>query len=448
MLDKIAKALQKYPYADALVQKSSYSSISLKDGNIEQLNEGTEESICCRVLLNNSFGFASSNSISDFEEILKRAEKLAKIRSNITSSEKFGKPEIHKAKLSSKPGKNPKNFSWEDKIGMLKGWEKIARSRKRVFSAQLSLYDSFTERTFLSSEGSDISEPETRTGANITAFAKQNGRIESWFGQEKKREGMEVVDNFEKVAENVSQSAIMMLSAKHGPKGKMRVILDPELAGVLAHEAIGHACEADGVLADNSALSGKMGMKIAGETVNILDDPAFEKSLWGSYVFDDEGTKAKGVCAVKNGKLNSFLTSLETSSAMNGFLSGSARSDGDSPQIVRMSNTFFAKGDSEKEELFEGVNGIYLVGVKEGQVSPKSGSFTFAARCGHVLKNGEKKQLLKDCSISGNILSSLNGIDLIAKDLEFCPGTCGKEGQGVPVTTGSPHLRMNDILVG
>ena len=140
---------------------------------------------------------------------------------------------------------------------------------------------------------------------------------------------------------------------------------------------------------------------------------------------------------------------LETAKQMGGLLTGNARSDFGGMQIVRMSNTYFEKGGAKMGELFDGVkDGVYLVGCKEGQVSPKTGNFTFAARYGYIVRRGEKAGMVKNCSINGNILESLHGVDLVAKDLEFTPGTCGKEGQEAPVTTGSPHLRIRGMVVG
>jgi len=115
---------------------------------------------------------------------------------------------------------------------------------------------------------------------------------------------------------------------------------------------------------------------------------------------------------------------------------------------VRMSNTFFEEGDFSRDEIFDVKSAIYLKGGKAGQVSPKTGTFTFASQYGFAIENGEIAGMIKNASISGNILKDLNFVDAVGKDLEFHPGTCGKGGQGVPVTTGGPHIRISRLAVG
>lgn len=443
--DKISGMLQKFKYADAVIAKSRFTSISLKDGKIESAREGETESISIRMLLGGSFGFASGNSLEGYGQIIGEAQRLAKIKGGKI---RLAAPESNRAKISTKVRDDPANHDFDSKIKMLKGVEKGAKFGK-VNATNLIYYDSSSEVFTLNSQGAFIEEKDVRTGAAAHVFAKEGPLLESSFEQVKEKAGYEVLHGFPEKAQKAAREANALLSAKHGPKGRMVAVLDPELAGVMSHEAMGHACEADGIANMSSCLRGMLGKEIGSVEVTIKDSPIIAQNLWGSYQFDDEATKAKGTTLVENGILKGYLTSLESASEFRNILTGNGRGDAHFRQIVRMSNTYFDKGESKPEELFEGIKeGVYLVGCKEGQVSPKLGNFTFAAKFGYLIKNGEKKGMIRDCSINGNILQSLRNIDMVADDLEFLPGTCGKDAQSASVTTGSPHLRIRDILVG
>ncbi len=444
-IEKIGRELERFRYGDAIVTKSRFTSINLKDGAVESVEEGETEYISCRVLLKGSFGFASSNKLERYRETIKEAEKLAKIKGG---NVKLAEPEGNRRKLKTAFKENPQEIDFEKKIKMLQEFEKLGRSG-RVSNSQIGYYDAISNIVILNSRGAEIEEREVRTAAGASFFAKKGGEIQSSFDQVKEKSGFEIMKKFPEKVEKASKEANALLKAERAKGGKMTAVLDHELAGVLAHEAVGHACEADGIANESSCLQGLMGKRIGSELVTIKDSPIIEGKLWGAYEFDDEGTKAKGTILVNRGVLNGYLTSLENANEYGGRLTGNGRADTHSRQIVRMSNTYFEKGDAEIEELFEGVEkGVYLVGVKEGQVSPKVGNFTFAAKYGFLIENGEKRQMIKNVSINGNILKSLQHIDMVANDLEFLPGTCGKDGQSAPVTTGSPHLRINEILVG
>ncbi len=443
--DRFSRRLEEFEYADAALRRTAYSAVGVKDREVDFAKEGVEESLSLRIFHRGAFGFAATNRLDKAGEALARAEKLAKARSGKT---RLARPEVHAAKSMLRPKKHAADYSMGQKIGWLKEFSALAK-RKRVFRVQASFASSSNDKLFANSEGARVKAVEPRIVCGVQAFAREGGRTESAFHQIKCRAGVEALGEMRSKAEQAGSEAVMLLRARHSPKGKMTAVLDPELAGVMAHEAVGHACEADEVQAGGSILAGKLGEKIGGEAVVIRDSPLLGPRLWGCYDYDDEGTKAKGAILVKNGALQGFLSSLETAGVNRGILSGNGRAEPGRRPIVRMSNTFFDKGSSSVSELFSGIRrGVYLVGCKEGQVSPKSGNFTFAAKYGYLIKNGEKAALIKDCSINGNILEALHNVASVAKDLDFVPGTCGKEGQGVPVTTGSPHLLIRDILVG
>ncbi|MBU1198013.1 TldD/PmbA family protein [Candidatus Micrarchaeota archaeon] len=444
-MKSIHKLLDPYRYADARITRSRYSRAVLKDKEFDSVRQGTTESVACRVLVNGAMGFASSNRVNELPLLLKEAEKLARVQ---PGKMMLAEPEVHQARSIGPGKKSPENIDIEEKLSRLKAYEKRAR-KKKIHRVQVNYADGTYDSELYGSTGAHVIDHEHRVLTQIFVYAKENGRTEHSFDQVKARGGMEALKGMHEKIDRAVNEALLMLKAEHGPKGKMNVILDPEIAGVLAHEAVGHACEADEIQSGGSCLQGKLGNRIGSETVNISDSPVYDDALWGSYAYDDEGTKTKKTELVKKGVLNNYLTSLSTAKQNLGRLSGNARGESDSRPIVRMSNTYFEKGSEKKEALFSELkNGVYLVGCKEGQVSPKTGNFTFAARYGYVVKNGKQTKRMKNCSINGNILEALHHIKQVANDMAFTPGTCGKYAQEAPVTTGSPHLIINDILVG
>ena len=225
-----------------------------------------------------------------------------------------------------------------------------------------------------------------------------------------------------------------MLEAKPATSGNFPVIADPELTGVLVHEALGHAVEGDLILQNDSILKDKIGSQIASDIVNIFDDGSLKEGF-GYYPYDVEGVKTAPNQLVKDGKLVSLLNSRETASKLNMKSSGNARSSIADQPIVRMSNTFLQPGDNTFEELIEDIpDGIYLKGSSGGHVDSGNG--------------GEITTPLRDVSLSGNILETLKNIDAIGNDFKLSVGFCGKDGQTAPVSDGGPHTRILNALVG
>ena len=226
----------------------------------------------------------------------------------------------------------------------------------------------------------------------------------------------------------------------------MPVILDPELAGVFAHEAVGHASEADLVLEGGSVLENKIGEQIASPLVSVIDDPTLHE--YGYYPFDAEGVQSTKTTIIKDGMMESYLHSRETAARLGG-IPGHSRAQGYSMPIVRMSNTYIDNGNSKFEEMLEDIgNGMYLIGSRGGQVNTGEGVFQFNAEKGYLIENGELTTLLRDVSLSGNTLEILKNVNMVGNDLTMHSGRCGKNGQLAPVTDGSPHISITKALVG
>ncbi len=341
-----------------------------------------------------------------------------------------------------------KNFQFPhtgEKVVLLREAEKSALSEKAK-NATLVLRDSNLEKVFLSSEGSLVSQKQSYAYFSALSVAKDGTRMERGIDRVASRSGYEKF-NIAGVAQNARESAERLLKAEAPPRGKFPVIMNPEMSGVFAHEALGHASEGDSIVERESVLRGKQGKKIGSGKVTIIDDAAFD--AFGQYFYDDEGVKAQPVAIIEKGILKNYLHSRESASALKMKNNGHARAQGfEFAPIVRMSNTLFSKGKESKSDVFDVKEGIYAIGMKGGSVDIFSGDFMFAAKEARLVRNGSMENVLRDVTISGNILETLAKVESVGNDFGTSPGFCGKMAQGVPVSDGGPHIRVGNMKVG
>lgn len=219
------------------------------------------------------------------------------------------------------------------------------------------------------------------------------------------------------------------------------------MTGVLCHEALGHATEADSVIDRESILAGKIGHPIGNDLVTIADDPTADD--FGRYSFDDEGVEAKKTPLLEKGVLKGYLNSMETANRLKIPLNGHARAESyANVPVVRMGNTYFQRGTASMADVFDVKDGVYLRGMKGGSVDIFSGGFMFKAEEAYEIRNGEKGRILSDATITGNILETLKDIEVVGKDFGTSPGFCGKAGQDAPVSDGGPHIRVRNVAIG
>ncbi len=247
-----------------------------------------------------------------------------------------------------------------------------------------------------------------------------------------------------------AEKARGLLAAAPAPAGRFTVVFHPSITGLLVHEALGHNAEADAVWAGESILEGRLGDLVAAPEVSIYDDstPAGE---FGSFAYDSEGTPARCRPIVEEGRLTGYLHSLETAARFDATPTGSARAESyDCRPIVRMSNTFMARGQVPLAEMLRGVErGIYLEDGHWGYVFVQKGQFICHAGRARRIEKGRLGEPLRDVSVAGMTLDVLRSIDAVGDDFEMrMPGLCGKDGQSAPTDCGGPHVRVQDLVVG
>ncbi|SFM57900.1 TldD/PmbA family protein [Methanolobus profundi] len=436
-------------FFDTRIIEGTTTSIVLDNGKIEQISVNFTKGAAVRALKGGSWGFTSADGDFDVEKAVRAASELAISMNEKSPKEKVQMKDIPNPVVSNLPKvkKDPLDISLEEKVQNLKEFGKHAKMDE-ISSTSAVYSESSYKIMYSDSTGIEGEYDIVRSGFAISAVASRNGLYqagrESRFGVT----GYEIFDKYNaaELAEKAAKSAIQLLDAKPAKGGNLPVILDPELAGVFAHEAVGHASEADLVIEGSSVLENRIGENIASPLVTIIDDPTLHE--YGYFPFDDEGAQSEKTTLIENGTLKSYLHSRETAAKIGG-TPGHCRAQGHARPIIRMSNTYIDNGNSKFEEMLEEIgDGIYLIGSRGGQVNTGEGVFQFNAEKGYMIENGELTTLLRDVSLSGKILEILNNVKMVGNDLEMNSGRCGKGGQLVPVTDGSPHLFISKAMVG
>jgi TldD protein len=252
---------------------------------------------------------------------------------------------------------------------------------------------------------------------------------------------------------DVSRLAIEAAGSKSPPPGTYTVLVDPIILGLVLHEAFGHASEGDIVSSGESVLNGKLGEKLASDSVTIIDEGIIEGGYF--YPFDDEGTKKEKTVIVEDGILKNFLHSRNTAHDLRGRPTGNARAqDFDNLPIVRQTNYYLKPRDNKFEEMIENIDfGIYVRGKGGGggQVETGIGTFTFGVGPSKIIRKGELAETVRGVVISGSILDTLKTVDAVGKDLKIITsvfGGCGKDAQRATVGFGGPHVRIRKMTVG
>ncbi len=441
-------------YYDFRVVKNTGTTLETKNGDLETANMGGESGCAVRVLYNGSWGFFSTNDISKngLTYAIEKAFKIAKVsKRNKKEKVKLAEVETCVNKKVIKPKMKFEDISVNEKHDLLIDIDKAVRSVDGIRTCEVNYSDGERCTYLITSEGTELYFQVPRTACQVILVGKLDDQILGYRKRIGATSGFEIYEKKDpvKVSVKAAETAMKILGGKKAPSGRMDLIADPDLTGVFVHEALGHAAEADLIMAGESILKGRLGKKIAADNVTIVDDPTI-KGGFGTFPYDDEGVKAEKKDLVKKGKLENYILNRETAKKLGMKANGGARAESyDSRPLVRMSNTMLMGGDHKFEELISGIKkGIYAKGTRGGQVDTAKGTFQFSAQEAYLIENGEIAGPLKEVSFSGETLKTLKNITAIGKKKRMgSPGYCGK-GQIVPVGDGGPHIRIKNAQVG
>ena len=441
-------------YCDIRYGKSKVTAMEVKDGELKKASSGEEEGVGIRVLYDGVWGFFSTNDTSEesLTNALTAAMKMARSGST-KAKEKVGLCEVDviRDKVIWKPKKDPNDVPMTEKHKILSDMDETIHKIEGIHTVTSAYSEGTVEKRFLSSEGADIQIEMTRVVVQVNLVAREGAKVIGYRGRIGGTCGFELFDAQDPVEKGVKlgESAVRVLRAKRSPSGRFPVVADHELTGVFIHEAVGHATEGDLVTSGDSILEGQIGEIIASENVTIVDDSTV-KAAFGSFPYDDEGVKGEKKQLIRNGVLEGYILNRETAYKLGMESNGGARAESFTARpLVRMSNTYIENGDHSLEELLKDTDyGIYAKGTRGGQVDTAKGSFQFSAQEAYLIEKGELTIPLRDVSLSGMTLKTLNNIDAVGNDFALGdPGYCGK-GQLVPVGDGGPHIRIREAVVG
>jgi len=255
----------------------------------------------------------------------------------------------------------------------------------------------------------------------------------------------------EHFAHDAARQAIIQLDAREAPAGEMEVVLGPGWPGILLHEAIGHGLEADFNRKGTSAFSGMIGRRVASDKCTVVDNGTLP-SRRGSINVDDEGSPTKNTVLIENGILKGYLSDKLSAKLMGMPDTGNGRRESyEHIPMPRMTNTYMLAGDDSPEDIIRSVKrGVYAVNFGGGQVDITNGKFVFSASEAYMIEDGHVTAPLKNCTLIGNGPDALTKVSMVGNDLQLDEGvgTCGKDGQSVPVGVGIPTLKLDTMTVG
>ncbi|MFZ5955126.1 MAG: TldD/PmbA family protein [Nanoarchaeota archaeon] len=451
-VDKIRREFGKYNlrYWDFRIEESETKNISAWNNEIKRNSFSSSVGFCSRVLFENGWGFACSSDFNQISKIIEKSVKLAKL-SNKNEKIEFNIPERKNDSKETKQKLNFKDVDDEQKIKLSKELaESALKFDKKIKSARIWYIENILKKKFLSSD-CFIEQKLARGKIFAQINSKSNESEEEKRGIIGHSGGYEFTENAKENILDACKRAVEFLKAKKGKGGESSVIIDGQLSGLLVHEALGHASEADLVLQNSSCLNGKIGERLSENCVNVCDD-ATENDFtgWGCYYYDDEGIRAKKNYIIKNGILNSYLHNIESSSQLKMNLTGNSRAESAFRKpIIRMTNTYIEKGDKKFDDMIKEIKKGYLMAKSSGgQVDTVTGNFQFSANDVYEIKNGDIGQPLKSMSFGGNLLEILKNILMVENkyDCDF-PGTCIKGGQHVPVGGFCPRVYLKKAVV-
>jgi TldD protein len=320
----------------------------------------------------------------------------------------------------------------------------------KLRTSSIGYSDAYRRYFYINSQGSFIEQERADVTLRTTAIAAEGSEVQQVGLSMGNRGDFNSIKGQHQQIKEMADNAVKMLAAPQAKGGEYTVVLDPILAGVFVHEAFGHLSEADHVY-ENPQLREimKLGKTFGGEILNIVDGAAVP-GLRGSYVYDDEGIPSTKTYLVQKGVLSGRLHSRETAAKMKEKLSGNARAISYRfPPIVRMTNTYIEPGKTSFKDMISDIKeGIYVKNWYGGTTSMEM--FTFSAGEAYMIRNGKVAEMLRPVTLTGNVFSTLKNIDAIGNDLDMNEGGgCGKGGQSpLPVSNGSPHIRIQKCLIG
>ncbi|OGW54251.1 MAG: peptidase C69 [Nitrospirae bacterium RBG_19FT_COMBO_55_12] len=440
-------------FADIFIERSTPLSIVCEDDRIEKVISGLDCGAGVRVLFGRRAAYAYSNEVST-SALLELADAVSQASTGGSGQAEHSVINLSRRKPAVDFGirRAPETVATAQKVALVTSANVAARAIDPRIRQVMATYRENRQRVIIAnSEGFITEDDRMYLTAMVHAVAADGGVIQTGYEPVGGFMGMELfeLNPLDQAAERASRRALQMLSARKAPAGRMPVVLPSEAGGTMIHEAVGHGLEADLAQSGLSVYSGKIGEQIASPLITVLDDATLPGRR-GSFRFDDEGTDSQRTKLVDRGTLKTFmydrLTALKDGMRSTG--NGRRESYKHRP-IPRMTNTMIAPGASDPDDILRATpRGLFVKKMGGGQVNTVNGDFVFEVSEGYLIENGRLGEPVRGATLAGNGPQVLMSIDMVGSDLGFSIGTCGKDGQGSPVSDAQPTLRIPEITVG
>ena len=435
-------------YAEIFYERSRTTRISLEGGKIDKVSHGYDMGVGLRLIKDFKVYYGYTNEPT-FKNLIELAKLIAKGEGQ--GPVKWG---LIKREGTTDVKIDPDTYPLKGRIEILKRADQRARElgKELLKQVQVVLMDKTREILVINSLGEIGEDTQKRVVFFVETVLGKNGELFRGYESLGGLIGFEIFEQTppERVAEIATQRAFTLTKAKPAPAGKFTVVMGSQAGGTMIHEAVGHGLEADLVQKGVSVYDkSKLDKKVASELVTVIDDATLPHHN-GSFSIDDEGVPAQRKVLIENGILVGYM--YDRLSAMKDGVESTGNGRRQSYRhvpIVRMTNTFIAPGKDNPEDIIADTKkGIYVVKMGGGEVNTTTGDFVFEIMEGYLIENGKITYPIKGATLIGNGPKALADIDAVGNDIGWSIGTCGKDGQGVPVTDAQPTVRIKELTLG
>ena len=448
----VADALKDSDDGELFLEYSQSESFAFDDNRLKAATFDTSQGFGLRAVAGEATGYAHATEIS--EDAIKRAAATVRAVAHGYSGTAAPSPARSNVKLYTDI--DPlQTAGFEKKVKLLEDMNAYARGKdSRVRQVSASLSGEWQRVEIMRADGQRYSDIRPLVRLNVSVVVEKDGRQESGNFGGGGREGYETylaADYWQAAVDEALRQALVNLESVPAPAGEMTVVLGPGWPGILLHEAIGHGLEGDFNRKGSSAFAGRIGERVAAPGVTVIDDGTIPDRR-GSLSIDDEGNPTQRTVLIEDGILVGYLQDSLNARLMGVPVTGNGRRESFAHlPLPRMTNTCMVNGGRDPKEIIASVKkGLYAANFGGGQVDITSGKFVFSAAEAYLIENGRITRPVKGATLIGNGPDALTRVSMIGNDLALDPGvgTCGKEGQSVPVGVGQPTLRIDGLTVG
>ncbi len=436
--------------AEVFAEDRQSSGASLDDRKVEGLSSGRERGAGIRVVVGETTGFAHTADLSE-TGLLEAAEAAAAVAQE-------GGGGVRTVRLAARRTCSPvaellpASVSKARKLELLARADDTARSAGgEITQVQVGYGDSRRRTLVASTDGVFAEDDQVRTRLRVVCVATGDSGMQTGYESVARTVGFELFEqvDVDEIARTAARRALAKLSARPAPSGEVPVVLAGGSGGILFHEACGHGLEADHIAKDSSVYVGLMGEQVASPLVTLVDDGTMTGE-WGNYGVDDEGRPAARNVLIDRGVLTDYMWDWLRARKEGRQSSGNGRRQSyQHLPMVRMTNTFLLAGAEDPAEIVaQTPRGVYVAKLGGGQVNTTTGDFVFGTAEAYLIEEGRITVPLRDANLIGNGPEVLRRIDAVAGDFSMTPGTCGKDGQSVPVGCGQATLRITGVTIG